>query len=564
MNLPSERQVSLWRALMSPLQKHRLQLLLTLLAGVLAQAATLVCTLMTGWLCTRVLAGDSPHALLFPAGVIALSVVVMSLARWALAWLSHDLAFALIETLQMGIFDGLARATPGRTGQQRLGDIAATATSDAELMERFYAHLLIDYLTAFLMPCLAIIALLVVAPMLCLILLPCIVLLMLAPLLTSRRAKQQGLKVAEKKSVLNTHIVELVQGWRDIQMFGAEGRYRATLQQANRQLTQAQRRYGARSGLEQALLDGLVALSLIVMLLASYPLFAFSGRPSTWMPFIVSIAAAAIFPLSDVLHVGGQWGALKASAERIFTLQQLQDSVEDHPANTLPQGHRIAFEGVSFSYPNSSEKVLDDINLVIEPGEKVALAGPSGSGKTTLACLLLRFYDPDAGQIFLGETNIAALSLETLRGHIAWASQESWLFHDTLENNIRLGFPGATLAQIKQAAQLARADAFIRELPQGYQTICLNGGENFSGGQRQRIALARALVSQAPVILLDETSAGLDSENEQLILEALISLPANRTMIMIAHRLPILARADRVITLDKGRITAWDEASLPQ
>lgn len=151
-----------------------------------------------------------------------------------------------------------------------------------------------------------------------------------------------------------------------------------------------------------------------------------------------------------------------------------------------------------------------------------------------------------------------------MRGHIAWASQESWLFHDTLENNIRLGFPGATLAQVKQAAQLARADAFIRELPQGYQTLCLNGGENFSGGQRQRIALARALVSQAPVILLDETSAGLDSENERLILEALRTLPADRTMIMIAHRLPILARADRVITLENGRISAWGEASLPQ
>lgn len=200
--------------------------------------------------------------------------------------------------------------------------------------------------------------------------------------------------------------------------------------------------------------------------------------------------------------------------------------------------------------------MLNNLSFTIEPGERVALTGMSGSGKTTLAYLLLRFYDPTSGTLSLDGTDLSAFSLKTLRQQIAWVSQESWLFNDTIENNIRLGRPDATFSQIEQAAKSACANEFICKLPQGYQTICTKGGENLSGGQRQRIALARALVSDAPVIILDEVSAGLDGENERLILAALESPPKTCTLIMIAHRIPMLKSAERILLLANGQIAA--------
>ncbi|WP_337024131.1 MULTISPECIES: ABC transporter ATP-binding protein [unclassified Pantoea] len=547
---------SLWRALLSPLRAHQSRLFSTLAAGIVAQCTTFTCMIIAGWICTLVLSGSSPDTLWFFTAVLAFCVVLTALARWALAWLSHDLAFALIETLQMSIFDGIARASPGRSHKQRMGDIAATATSDAELMERFYAHMLVDYLTAFLMPGNALVILLFVSPWLCVIFFPCVLMIVLAPLFSARWAKKQGKAVAESKSVLNSHIAELAQGWRDIQMFGAEGRYSMTLQQANARLNNAQRKYGARNGLEQGLRDGLMALSLIALLVASLNSSHDAGLSLAWLPFILSIGAAAIVPLLEVLQVGGQWGALRASAERIFLLQQLPEQVHDGLASINPQGHRLQFNNVSFCYPQSDTPVLNNLSFTIEPGERVAIAGMSGSGKTTLAYLLLRFYDPTSGTLSLNGTDLSAFSLKTLRQQIAWVSQESWLFNDTIENNIRLGRPDATFSQIEQAAKSACANEFICKLPQGYQTICTKGGENLSGGQRQRIALARALVSDAPVIILDEVSAGLDGENERMILAALESLPKTCTLIMIAHRIPMLKSAERILLLANGRIAA--------
>lgn len=554
MRSESSRSQSLWRLLASPVRAHRLRLLSTLAAGMVAQIAAFGCTVIAGCICALILRHSSPHALLYSALALALCVVVTALARWALAWLSHDLAFALIETLQMGIFDGIERASPGHLNSQRTGSIAATATHDAELMERFYAHMLVDYLTAFLMPAVAIVALLIIAPGLGLILLLCVTVIIMTPAFTARLAKKQGILMAEAKSVLNSQIVELARGWRDIQMFNAEDRYRNVLQQASVRLTVAQRKYGARSGLEHGLLDGLMAFTLIALLSAClYPPVSADLAPG-WVPFIISIGVAALVPLLEVLHVGGQWGALRASAERVFTLHQLPESVQDRHTDIVPEGHRIEFKDVSFGYPQSEAKVLDKLTFAIEPGERVAIAGISGSGKTTLACLLLRFYDPTSGHICIDGSALPTLSLSTLRQRIAWVSQESWLFNDTIENNIRLGCPHAPFHQVQHAAKLARADEFIRALPQGYQTVCNKGGESLSGGQRQRIALARALVTHAPIIILDEVSAGLDADNERQILVALESLPEECSVITIAHRIPMLKAAHRILLLENGSI----------
>lgn len=545
---------SFWQSLLSPIFRHKKQLVLTLFSGFMAQGAAFACVVLTGLFCQLALGASPLSELLILAALLAASVLLTALARWALAWFSHDLAFALIETLQMSIFDGVARGAPIIDDNPRTGDIAASATRDASLMERFYAHMLVDYMTAFILPCIAFVMLLLINPWLGAIFMPCAMLITAAPALTSRQAKRRAQNIATSKSALDNLIAELCQGWRDIQMSGAQKCYTDRLQAANTQLNVAQRRSDVLTGFASALLDSLMALSLIAVTGVSLFLVDRNLLSPHLLPLIISIAAAALIPLLDALYAGGQWGELKASAERILTLQKLPGHVQDVSCGVIPANHVIRFDQVSFSYQDSEKAVLEDVSFILQQGEHVAIAGPSGSGKTTLARLLMRFYDPQKGSISLGGHPLQTLNLRALRQQIAWVSQESWLFSDTLENNIRLGCPDATLSQIKNAAKLAQADNFISALPDGYQTLCSGGGKNFSGGQRQRIALARALVSAAPVIVLDETSAGLDDDNEQQILMALKALPASCTVIMIAHRVSMLKKADRVLLLEHGRI----------
>ena len=223
------------------------------------------------------------------------------------------------------------------------------------------------------------------------------------------------------------------------------------------------------------------------------------------------------------------------------------------PNRSRPSGAPIRFENVSFSY--GEKTVLHDINLTIQPGQLVALIGRTGSGKTSLANLLLRFYDPAKGAILIGGTDIRAVSSRDLRANIAVVTQETLLFNDTIRNNIALGRPGASDAEIEQAARHAYAHDFItKDKALGYDTPVGEKGVNVSGGQRQRLAIARAILKDAPILILDEATSSLDTESERIVQAALEELMQGRTTICIAHRLSTIQRADLIVVLDSGRI----------
>jgi subfamily B ATP-binding cassette protein MsbA len=215
----------------------------------------------------------------------------------------------------------------------------------------------------------------------------------------------------------------------------------------------------------------------------------------------------------------------------------------------------VRFENVSFSYPARSEAALADIDLHVRPGETVALVGGSGGGKTTLVNLLPRFYAPSAGRILLDGHDLQTLTLESLRANIALVSQEIVLFNDSIYANIAYGtMNGAAEKQVIAAAEAAHALTFIRELPEGLNTLIGESGLRLSGGQRQRLAIARALLKNAPVLILDEATSALDSESERQVQAALDALMRGRTTIVIAHRLSTIERAERIVVLERGRI----------
>ncbi|MCC7257481.1 MAG: ATP-binding cassette domain-containing protein [Gammaproteobacteria bacterium] len=269
----------------------------------------------------------------------------------------------------------------------------------------------------------------------------------------------------------------------------------------------------------------------------------------------------AMFTATSAGTLTEMWGEVQRAAgamERMVELLGAQPAVQ-MPADPQPlpspgRGH-IRFEDVTFCYPSRpDQRALDGFTLEIRPGERVAIVGPSGAGKSTTFQLLLRFYDPQAGRIVVDGVDIVRADPAALRARIGVVPQETVIFGDSARENIRFGRPAASDAGIEEAARLAVADGFIRELPQGYDTFLGERGTRLSGGQRQRIAIARAILRNPPILLLDEATSALDSENERLVQEALDHLMANRTTIIIAHRLATVLQADRIVVMDRGRI----------
>jgi ATP-binding cassette subfamily B protein len=269
------------------------------------------------------------------------------------------------------------------------------------------------------------------------------------------------------------------------------------------------------------------------------------------------MVAGAVAALSEI------WGELQRAAgatERLVELLQTVDSVQeaDQPlALPKPVRGRIDFENVSFFYPaRPAIKALDEITLHIEPGETVAFVGPSGAGKTTIIQMILRFYDPQQGRILLDGHALPELGRAAFREHIALVPQDPVIFATSARENIRFGRPDATDEQIETAAKAAAAHDFIKGLPTGYDSPLGERGVMLSGGQKQRIAIARAILRDAPVLLLDEATSALDAESERLVQAAVDALSADRTTLIVAHRLATVKKADRIVVLDVGRIVA--------
>jgi subfamily B ATP-binding cassette protein MsbA len=251
--------------------------------------------------------------------------------------------------------------------------------------------------------------------------------------------------------------------------------------------------------------------------------------------------------------------ALGASS-LIFSFMDAEDDVKEKPKPVqLPRFREaIRFEHVSFAYDNGdggSRPVLQDIDLEVKAGEVVAIVGSSGAGKTTMVHLVPRFFDVTGGRLMIDGRDVRDLSLASLRAQIGIVTQETVLFNDTVRNNIAYGQPHVPLLMVKAAAEAALADGFIRELPDGYNTIIGERGVRLSGGERQRIAIARALLKNAPILILDEATSALDTESEALVASALQNLMAGRTTIVIAHRLSTVRRADRIVVLENGTIS---------
>ena len=370
----------------------------------------------------------------------------------------------------------------------------------------------------------------------------------------ARSLKKSSTRSMEETSGLSRSLSEALAGRRIIKAYGLES-YAAAAAEARigqrlRYILRAVRSRAA--AVPSTDLIGGFAIALTI---------AFAGYQSLHgilsIDKFASFVAAMLLAQQPVRMLSQLWTISTeglAAASRIFALIDAQPAIVDRPgAEPLVARHgAIRFDNVSFAYHGDSP-ALERITLDIPPGKKIALVGPSGAGKSTIFNLLLRFYDCDTGSITIDEQDIASVTLESLRANIALVTQESILFDETVADNIALGRQGATREEIVEAARNAAADAFIRELPEGYETRVGEGALKLSGGQRQRLAIARAMLRNAPILLLDEATSALDNESERQVQDALTRLMNGKTTIVIAHRLSTVLDADRIYVLDRGR-----------
>ncbi|MDD1014134.1 lipid A export permease/ATP-binding protein MsbA [Pseudomonas rubra] len=370
---------------------------------------------------------------------------------------------------------------------------------------------------------------------------------------TSRKFRKQSKKIQVSMGDV-THVAsETIHGYRVVRSFGGEGYEKSRFQQASQSNTDKQLSMTKTGAVYTPTLQ-LVTYSAMAVVMFLVLLLRGEASAGDLVAYI-TMAGLLPKPIRQLSEVSSTIQRGVAGAESIF--EQL-DEAPEVDNGTLERDRlegRLEVRNLSFQYPGTEKKVLDDISFVVEPGQMVALVGRSGSGKSTLAGLIPRFYQHEQGQILLDGEEVQAFTLRSLRRQIALVTQQVTLFNDTVANNIAYGdLAGAPIEAIKQAASEAYADEFINKMPQGYQTLVGENGVLLSGGQRQRLAIARALLKDAPLLILDEATSALDTESERHIQAALDHVVKNRTTLVIAHRLTTIEKADLILVMEEGRI----------
>ena len=528
--------------------------LLTLLANVALLA-------VSGWfIAAMAWAGAAGVSMNYftPAALIRGSAMARTGGRYLERLVTHEATLRLLSHLRVWFYRHLEPLAPARLQQIHSADLFSRIRSDIDSLEQLYVRTLVPLLTALAGATLLTLFLARYDGALALTVLAFLAAGgLLVPLWSGRVGAAPGRRLVETESALREAVVDGVQCLPELLVYGAAEHQAQRLNAVSADLTAAQLRLGGYAGAAQGALGLCANLALWCVLWLAIPLVR-EGRiapPDLAMLALLALAAfEAVAPLPAAFQ---QLGAALTAARRLFAIVDAAPAVSEPPGpSPRPAGFDLRLRGVRFAYPGTARAALDGIDLDLPAGRRVAVVGPSGSGKSTLFNVLLRFWAPDAGEIRLGGHDLAGYASEEVRRQFALVSQQTHLFNTSIRDNLLLARPDASQAEIEAACRAAQVHDFIRALPAGYDTWVGETGVRLSGGEARRIAVARAVLKDAPILLLDEPTEGLDAPAERSLLQAVDRLMTGRSVLLVTHRPWGLEAMDEILVLDAGRIAA--------
>jgi len=545
-----------FRRVLGLLRPHRREIRATVLNGladrVFSSAAAVVAATMVGLAVTGTTSFD-----LWPWFIVLGFIVVPQMRMpWLESISAHAVSYRVQVDLRRRILEAFARLAPGYMLRRRSGGLAAVAMTDADTIERFFSGSAVALLAGIVVPVLGALALALFQPLLGLALVPFLALSAAVPWWLHRRAERQGEAARAGAADLDAEVVDTVQGLREILAFGREVQVTAALEATGRRATALRVAHGRRWGIERALADALVTLGTVSVLLLGVDLAGRGTFSFALLPPSVVLAVVIFGPLVRLHHAARHVGPARAAGDRIFDVLDAPTPVEYVPPDTSIRALEpaVSFDHVSFRYGADLPDALVDVSFSVPAGRTTALVGPSGAGKSTAIQLLLRSFDPTDGAISIGGSDLRRIPTRDLRELVCSVPQDVYLFNESIAENIRLGRPDATDEEVERAARSALAHEFISALPDGYSSVVGERGSRLSGGQRQRLAIARALLRDPAILVMDEPVSNLDVESELELTRAMRHARDGRTTLLIAHRLSTVRSADQIVVLDRGRV----------
>ncbi|AZV39794.1 thiol reductant ABC exporter subunit CydC [Komagataeibacter xylinus] len=476
--------------------------------------------------------------------------------RYAERLVAHDAMFRALADVRVWFFRHLARGAAAGLGFRRAGDLLSRLVSDVETLDGLYLRIILPLAGACLVLPFLFIAINMVSSVLAVVvcaLFACGAFVL--PLCAAMLGRREGGLVNHEAAQLRVGVLDMVGGLREIATFGAEGRMLDHVRDRDAALCRAQMKQARMLALAGAAsyLCGQAAVVAVLAAALGLGLPRIAPLPAAAVLFLT---VAAFESIGGLTRAGALAGNITRAAARVVAVGDLPEHAPPEGTRPAPEGTDIRFEQVSFRWDEARAPVLDHLDLSIPAGQRIAVMGPSGAGKSTLAALLLKVVGPQAGRITLGGEDIATIRDEAMRERIAWLSQATHLFTDTIRANLLLGRPDATEADLWAALEQARVADVVRELPDGLDSWLGEGGASVSGGQGRRLALARVLLSHAPILILDEPATGLDAQTEREFLLTLNEVTQGRTVILIVHRLTGVEKLDQAWRIVGGKTVA--------
>ena len=490
---------------------------------------------------------------------ILTALIVLAVARGALRYLEqmsgHYIAFKLLALLRDKVFSSLRRLAFVKLQDKQAGQLVSLVTNDIELLEVFYAHTIAPIMIAFFTSAILLLVFGHLSGWFVVVALAAYLTVgVILPIITTKLAREDGRRYRELVGEMNDFFLDSVRGMKEIQLFGYAKQRLDEIQQRSQKIDTAFERIKDQEAKVRVYTEVAVSAFNIIMLFTGLILFSLDKIDFSAFLISVILLMSSYGPVIALSNLSSNLLQTLASGERVLSLLAEEPELKDvESAVDLKEVSCIDVENVNFAY--GEEQILSDVCLSVKKGEILGIHGRSGSGKSTLLKLLMRFYDPKSGSIKINGESLPNINTRSLRDNMAYITQQTYIFNETIEENIRLARRDARLEEIMEAAKKASIHDFILSLPEGYQTKMTELGGNLSDGEKQRIGIARAFLHNAPIILLDEPTSNLDSLNEAMILKSLLNVKAEKLIILVSHRQSTMAICDQVIGIENGRMS---------